>query len=119
MASYKLPWWGIEVGVRFRYVTGGLYTPTVAGIRDTLTQTWISAQGPVFSERLPDFHQLDLRFDKTWVFNRWKLGLYLDIQNLYNRSNAEQVIYGGRQQYQSSLISGIPFFPNVGLRADF
>jgi hypothetical protein len=30
VASYKLPWWGLEVGVRFRYVTGNLYTPTVA-----------------------------------------------------------------------------------------
>ncbi len=119
VASYKLPWWGIEVGVRFRYVTGGLYTPTVGAIRDTLQQNWVSVQGGVYSDRLPDFHQLDVRFDKTWVFNRWKLGLYLDIQNIYNRANAEQITYGGRQDYQSSLITGIPFFPNIGLRADF
>jgi hypothetical protein len=76
-------------------------------------------QGGVYSDRLPDFHQLDLRFDKTWVFNRWKLGLYLDIQNLYNRATPSRLVYGGRQLYQSSLITGIPFFPNVGLRADF
>jgi len=119
VASYKLPWWGIEVGVRFRYVTGGLYTPTVGALRDTQLQTWVAVQGGVYSDRLPDFHQLDLRFDKTWVFNRWKLGLYLDIQNLYNRGNAEQIAYGGRQDYQSTLVTGIPFFPNVGLRADF
>ena len=119
VASYKLPWWGIEVGLRFRYVTGGLYTPTLGAIRDTQTQTWIATQGGPYSERLPDFHQLDLRVDKTWEFNRWKLGLYLDIQNLYNRQNAEQIAYGGRQNYQSSLVTGIPFFPNFGLRADF
>ncbi|HNI58458.1 MAG TPA: TonB-dependent receptor [Pseudomonadota bacterium] len=119
VASYKLPWFGIEVGVRFRYVTGGLYTPTTGAIRDTLTQTWVGTQGDVYSARLPDFHQLDLRVDKTWTFNRWKLGLYLDIQNLYNRQNAEQLAYGGRQLYQTTLVTGIPFFPNFGLRADF
>jgi hypothetical protein len=69
--------------------------------------------------RLPDFQQLDLRIDKTWTFNRWKLGLYLDIQNLYNHSNTENLVTGGRQLYQQSGISGIPFFPNFGLRADF
>lgn len=119
VASYKLPWWGLEVGMRFRYVTGGLYTPTTGGIRDAQTQNWVASQGEVFSARLPDFHQLDFRVDKTWEFNKWKLGLYLDIQNLYNRENAEQLAYGGRQLYQTTLVTGIPFFPNLGLRADY
>ena len=38
----------------------------------------------VNSERLPAFHQLDVRIDKTWYFRRWTLGVYLDIQNAYN-----------------------------------
>ena len=38
----------------------------------------------VISGRLPVFHQLDLRVDKTWYVRRWTLGIYLDIQNLYN-----------------------------------
>lgn len=105
--------------MRFRYVTGGLYTPTTGGIRDAQTQNWVASQGEVFSARLPDFHQLDFRVDKTWEFNKWKLGLYLDIQNLYNRENAEQLAYGGRQLYQTTLVTGIPFFPNLGLRADY
>ena len=119
VASYKLPWWGLEVGLRFRYVTGNPSTPTVGGLRDTTLQNWSAISGEVYSTRLPDFHQLDLRIDKTWVFNRWKLGLYLDIQNLYNRANTETLVYGGRQLGQVSGISGIPFFPNIGLRADF
>lgn len=119
VASYKLPWWGIEVGMRFRYVTGNPTTPTIGALRSATDQNYAAIQGGTFSERLPDFHQLDLRIDKTWTFNRWKLGLYLDIQNLYNRSNTESLVYGGRQLYQSAPISGIPFFPNLGLRADF
>jgi hypothetical protein len=121
IASYKLPWQrvGLEVGLRFRYVTGNPRTPTIGGVRNTVGQTWTPLSGDLYSDRLPDFHQLDLRIDKTWTFNRWKLGLYLDIQNLYNRSNTETLVYGGRQLSQVSPISGIPFFPNLGLRADF
>jgi len=121
IVSYKLPWprLGLEVGVRFRYVTGNPTTPTVGGVRNVTTQNWTPIQGDLLSERLPEFHQLDLRIDKTWTFNRWKLGLYLDIQNLYNRANTETLVYGGRQLAQVAPISGIPFFPNIGLRADF
>lgn len=119
--SYKLPWprLGIEVGVRFRYVTGNPTTPVLGGVRDVSAQGWVALQGLVYSARLPDFHQLDLRIDKTWIWNRWKLGVFLDIQNLYNRANTEQLAYGGRQLYQSAPVSGIPFFPNLGLRAEF
>lgn len=121
VASYTLPWprLGLEVGIRFRYVTGNPTTPTIGGLRNTINQDWTAIQGPLYSERLPDFHQLDLRIDKTFTFNRWKLGLYLDIQNLYNRSNTETIVYGGRQLLQQAPISGIPLFPNLGVRADF
>ena len=52
--------------------------------------SWGATHQPVLdyslvdSERLPVFHQLDLRVVKTWYFRRWTLGIYLDIQNLYN-----------------------------------
>ena len=34
------------------------------------------------SGRLPDFNQLDLRVDKYFVFEKWTLDLYLDVQNV-------------------------------------
>jgi hypothetical protein len=45
--------------------------------------------------------------------------MYLDLQNLTNRANTEQLVYGGRQLFQSAPVSGLPFFPNLGVRADF
>ena len=39
--------------------------------------------------RLPAFNQLDLRVDKTFLFKRWVLKVYLDITNVYNHANVE------------------------------
>jgi hypothetical protein len=63
------------------------------------------------------FTQLDIRVDKTWQFKRWKLGAYLDVQNVYNRGNAEGIGYNYNYT-QTTTVTGIPFLPNVGLRAD-
>lgn len=118
VASYKLPW-GLTAGVRFRYVTGNPVTRVTAGLRDTLYQSYSAVLGPEADARLPDFHQLDLRLDKTFAFNRWKLGLFLEVQNVYNRKNAETLIYGGRQLFQEGRVVGLPIFPDLGVRADF
>jgi hypothetical protein len=117
--NYKLPWWGLQAGIRFRYVTGDPTTPYVGGIRDTLYQDYEAILGTTNSARLPDFQQLDVRVDKTFTFNRWRLGLYLEVQNVYNHQNAESLVYGGRQLYQQGLVTGLPIFPNLGVRADF
>ena len=33
------------------------------------------------SQRLPWFHQLDIRATKKWYFKKWSFELYLDLQN--------------------------------------
>ena len=35
-------------------------------------------------KRLDPYHQLDIRVDKKWFFNKWNLDVYIDIQNVYN-----------------------------------
>lgn len=118
--TYQLPW-GLVLGARFRYVTGNPTTPIVGGLRSVDGQSYLASAGTgaAGSERLPDFHQLDLRLDKTFTLRRFKIGLYLEVQNLYNQKNAESLVYGGRQLYQSGRVTGLPLFPNLGLRADF
>ena len=118
VGSYRLPW-GLEAGVRFRYVTGNPTTPVIGAYRDLGDALYQPLRGAVYSDRLPAFHQLDVRIDKTFTFNRWAFGIYLDIQNVYNRSNTENLVYGGWQLSQVGQVSGIPFFPNLGVRADF
>jgi hypothetical protein len=66
---------------------------------------------------LPLFHQLDVRIDKTWTFATWKLGAYLDLQNAYNRSNADAANYNFNYT-QESYRAGLPIIPSIGLRGE-
>lgn len=131
LGNYRLGH-GWEFGARFRLVSGNLITPSVcdkAASDCDLNRTGslfhapsgvytpIPIAGP-FSERLPLFHQLDIRVDKSWVFSKWKLSAYLDIQNVYNHANSEGLQYNFNfttRQY----VSGLPIFPSIGLRGDF
>jgi TonB family protein len=85
------------------HAPSGVYTPIPFG-----TQS---------SERLPMFHQLDLRLDKRWQFKTWQFSAYLDVQNVYNNQNVEGLQYN--YNYTSrQYVSGIPILPSIGLRGE-
>lgn len=80
---------GWEIGARWRFAGGSPSTPYDA-VKSSQIDVWQTNHRPVLnyslvnSQRLPSFHQLDFRVDKTFYFNKWTLALYVDIQNLYN-----------------------------------
>ncbi len=117
IASYRLGR-GWELGARFRYVTGNPVTPVIGAYLDGNLGTYVPIYGPTLSTRVDPFHQLDVRVDKTWTFTRWNLDLYLEVLNVYNRTNPEAVQYSYNYT-QSSVVGGIPFFPNLGIRGEF
>ena len=59
-----------------------------------------------------------MRVDKRWKFKSWQLSAYLDVQNVYNHSNAEAIEYNFNYT-QRRFIPGLPVLPSLGLRADF
>jgi hypothetical protein len=44
-------------------------------------------EGDKNSARYPDYHKLDIRIDKQFVFDSWSFSIYLDLWNVYNRDN--------------------------------
>lgn len=117
VGSYKLGS-GWQLGARFRLVSGGLYTPERQGPLDATAGVNQSAPDmPPFAARLPAFHQLDLRVDKSWTFARWKLSLYADIQNVYYRNNPEGISYNYNFT-KTTHVSGLPILPSLGLRGE-
>lgn len=108
---------GFSAGARFRYVTGSPYTPIVGGVVDLDVGAYAPIAGRSNSGRLPAFHQLDLRLDKTWQAKRAKIIAYLELRNAYNRENAEELSY--RFDYSASKrVSGLPILPLIGLRGE-
>ncbi|MGQ1784212.1 TonB-dependent receptor [Saccharicrinis sp. GN24d3] len=101
-----------DIGVKWRFV-GGLPYTQVDENTTKLKKAW-DATGREYldysaynQKRLADFHQLDIRVDKKYVFKNWSLGIYLDIQNLYNYKTKEPVKY-----VQQLDASGLPIIEN-------
>jgi TonB family protein len=117
VASYLLPrnW---LVGGRFRLVTGNPTTPVVGSVYDASSDQYDPIYGRVNTARTRDFHQLDLRVDKRWIYRNWILNAYVDIQNVYNRSNTEWVDFNFDYS-ESKEQGGVPLLTIIGLRAEF
>jgi TonB family protein len=108
---------GFEIGARFRYITGYPYTVGQGGWYDADVDVYAPAQGPVNTGRLGAFHQLDIRFDKTFLFQRWVLKLYLDITNIYNRQNIE-LNQPNFDFTRTAALTGLPIVPSFGIRGE-
>ena len=117
VAQYKFtPTW--EAGVRWRYVTGNPNTPIIGANFDADTNQHVPVFGASNSTRLGAFHQLDLRVDKHWIFDTWRLTTYLEVQNAYNRQNPEGIEY--QYDYAASAPqAGLPIIPSLGIRGAF
>lgn len=117
IGSYRLGR-GWEIGLRFRFVTGNPTTPIIGAVYNGDSGTYTQIPGAAYSSRNAPFHQLDLRIDKTWTFRRGNLDLFLEVLNVYNNANPEGVQYNYNYT-QSTTVTGIPFFPNLGFRYEY
>jgi outer membrane receptor protein involved in Fe transport len=116
--SYRLQgdW---TLGTRVRAVTGNPYTPWDGSVLDADTGRYQCLPSRrALSARLPGFFQADARLDKRWVFASWMLSLYLDVQNVTNQENAE-LRFPSYDCTEDVPIPSIPFFPALGLRAEW
>ena len=109
--------------IRARLVSGNLDTPAprfpdlpAVYAADAAAYTQLSARP--FSERLPLFHQLDVRVEKNWQFEDFRLTFFIDVLNAYNHAAYEAFVYNfdySLRQYQQ----GLPIIPSVGFRGEF
>ena len=90
----------------------------VGAVFDAGRDQYDAVYGAVNSGRTGSFNQLDVRFDKRWVYQSWMLDIYLDIQNVYNRANPEGQSYNYNFR-KSQVQQGLPILPILGVRADF
>ena len=113
---------GWEAGFRFRLTSGNPYTPLNRG------RVGFDADRDVYfanidgigrnGGRFPTYHQLDVRVDRTWTYSVYKLGLYLEVLNVYNRRNIEAISYDYRYRGTAGLAT-IPIIPVLGIKGEF
>ncbi len=109
---------GWAFGARYRLVSGNPYTPIVRSIYDAATDVYVPVYGAVNSGRLSSFQALDVRVDKLWTFDRWRLSLYLDVQNVFNRANQEGWQYSYDYRLRQPL-TGLPILPILGVKGEW
>jgi TonB family protein len=116
LASYQFAH-GWEAGSRFRYTTGLPRTPVI-GSYAVGPQEYDPIFGPHNSIRIPAFYQLDVRVERSWVFRRAKLNVFIDVQNVTNRKNPEEIIYS-TDYATKGYITGFPTLAILGARLEF
>jgi TonB family protein len=109
---------GWTVGFRFRVAQGFPRTPVASSIYDADCDVYEGLPGERNSIRLPWFHQLDLRVDKTFDWDVFKLSIYLDVQNVYYQENVEALTYNYDYSV-SGYTTGLPILPALGLKGQF
>ena len=78
-----------QAGFKYRFAGGTPYTPWDMFTSQKRPAWDVRGTGYLdyarFNQlRIEGFHQLDIRVDKEWFFSKWRLNLYLDIQNVLN-----------------------------------
>ncbi len=114
LAGYRFnPRW--ELSGKFRVASGQPTTPFITSglLAGSLDFSRYNA-GP----RLPAFHALDIRVDRRWSFRSWQLVVYLDVQNVYGRTNVSQIRWNAQEQrVEDDEALGI--LPSIGVNIEF
>lgn len=72
------------------------------------------------SERLPDYHRLDLGLVGSYRFRGWKIQPEIQVVNLYNHQNVYLRSYDtGRNPATVDDVTMLPFLPTLGVKVEF
>lgn len=108
------------LGLQWRFATGKPYTPVVLGVRDTLGN-WRPVNGEKNSERLSDFHRLDISLNKEFSWLGVKPVVFIKILNAYNRKNLIGYTYSFEEDGAPipEPYYGISIIPAIGFSVEF
>jgi hypothetical protein len=99
-----------EVSLKFRFATGNPYTP--------FNEDGSQNVDNYLAERFDPLHSFDIRFDRKWNFENWKLTAYVDVQNIYNNKNSNSIRFNYREK-KVERGANLGIFPTIGISAEF
>ena len=105
-------------GMKWAYHSGTPYTPIIGTNGTYADGSTIPVYAAVNSASLPVYHRLDLRLDRNYVFNKWKLNTYIELNNVYQRKNIVGYTYNGTYTTHDPVYSAVlPI--SLGVQAEF
>lgn len=108
------------LGLQWRYASGKPYTPVVLGVQDTLGN-WHPINGEKNSERLSDFHRLDISLNKEFSWWGMKPVVFIKVLNAYNRKNLQAYTYSYEENGTPvpEPYYGVSIIPAIGFSIEF
>jgi hypothetical protein len=114
-ASYSFDGW--RFGATFQLATGRPTLSPASTVYDADANEY-DATFEDRGERLPIYHQLNIRIDRDFDLDFVTGTVYLDVLNVYYGQNSEGVVY--QYDYARSVpIPGLPILGTLGIRAIF
>lgn len=106
-----------RLGGRFQYTSGKPYTPVEGTVFQSDLNHYLPEFGRINSRRFEAQHQLDVRLDRVWHFQRWRLSVYLDVTNVYAHPAPLQAQYS-HDYSQQEPITSVPILPAIGIKGE-
>ncbi len=111
-----------QVGFKWRYQSGQLVTPIIAA-EDANDADNPGLFNPIYadlnSKRLPDYHRLDVRADRSFKYDDWQMDLYFEVLNIYGQENVVGYNYENADYSKRENETDLPTIPAVGIKAIF
>jgi hypothetical protein len=112
VASYYVDGW--RFGARFTLASGRPSANVVGGVYDADANDY-DAVTDGQPNRLPTYHQLDVRIDREFDLGPVRGTVYLDVLNVYYGQNSEGLVY--QYDFQRSIpLPGIPILGTLGIQ---
>lgn len=109
----------IYAGMTYRFATGRPYTPIIDAFQPEDQNYYIPTEGNINSQRLPDFHRLDLNLSYYHMLpNNQSITFYLSVSNALNRKNITDYAYNQDYTSKSPVYSNYQRFFYFGITAN-
>jgi hypothetical protein len=106
-----------EFSLRWNYAGGVPYTPLDIESLST-TGNGIVYTDKINSKRFPDYHSLNIRFDRRFNFQKSNIVLFLSLWNVYNRKNVSMYYWNEIDNKQDAIYQW-SFMPIGGFEWEF
>jgi hypothetical protein len=114
----------MEISFKYRYQTGGPYTPMNRSTSKQYREggikwsqfSWIESSN-INSVRYPNYSRLDIQWIMRYYMQNWNINVYFALMNVLNRKNV--FYYGYNSDGTIETVYQFTFFPVGGIEIEF